>query len=180
MRIPAWRVALTGGAIIVLAVAGISLAAAAGAPSPKPAVDTTITTTTGTTSADTDLAFELAADIESNEQGGLANAGKLHRLLRLGRHLVHAEVTVTDKDGKLVHLQLDHGTVQSIGDGTLVISETGGGTETVSTGSGTKVHAGRKAGDLGDVMVGAEVFILSRVDGGTTLAKRVIVIPAGT
>lgn len=180
MRIPAWRIALTGGAIVVLAVAGIGFAAASGAPATKPTTTTTTAVTSDSDAVDGDLAFDLAADVASNDDVAVADAGRLRRILRLGRHLVHAEVTVTDKDGNLVHLQLDHGTVQSIGNGTLVIAETGGSTETVSTSDATKVHVGRKAGDLGDVTVGAEVFVQSRIDGGTTLAKRIIVIPAAS
>ena len=181
MRIPAWRVALTGGAIIVLAVAGIGFASASGIPSTKASTSANVGTTTSDTSAatDTDLGIDLASSVESNDKLGPADGAKLKKLLRLGRHLVHADVTVTDKDGNLVHLQLDHGTVQSIGGGSLVISEAGGGTETVSTSDATIVHLGRTKGDLGKVTVGAEVFVQSRIDGGTTLAKRIIVIPAG-
>jgi hypothetical protein len=85
---------------------------------------------------------------------------------------------VTDKDGQLVTLQLDHGTVQAIGAGTVTISEAGGGTETVSTDDATKVFLGKAAGKLSDVKVGAEVFVQSRIDGSTTLAKRLLVVPA--
>lgn len=180
MRIPAWRVALSGGAVTVLAVAGIGFAAAAGAPASQSTTGSAngATTTAVAVDTDTDLALELAADVESNDRLGVADAGKLRRMLRFGRHLVHAEVTVTDRDGNLVHLQLDHGTVQSIGGGTLVIVEAGGGTESVSTSDATIVRVGREKGDLGDVTVGAEVFVQSRVDGSTVLAKRIIVIPA--
>ena len=180
MRIPAWRLALTGGAIVVLAIAGLGFAAASGAPSSKATTALANAATTDGATTDADLDLELAANIEASDKLAPNEAGKLKRLLRLGRHLVHAEVTVTDKGGNLVHLQLDQGTVQSIGGGTLVIAEAGGGTETVTTSDATKVHVGRELGDLGDVTVGAEIFVQSRVDGDTVLAKRIIVIPAGT
>ena len=162
MRIPTWRLALTGAAIAILAVAGLGLAAASTAPA-------------------TPAANQAMAEATRNPGAG-AGAGERPgaRLLRAGRHLVHAELTVTDRDGNLVHVQLDHGTVQSIGNGTLTIAEAGGGTETVSTDAKTNVYLGRKDGTLGDVKVGAEVFVRSRVDGGTPLAKRIIVLPAGT
>jgi hypothetical protein len=193
MRIPTWRLALTGGAIAILAVAGIGFAAASSAPTaPAGAIGgsaATGTTNVATTDLATDvatdvadpgtgLALDFAAGVQANERLGPAAAGRLARIMRAGRHLVHAEITVTDRDGNLVHLQLDHGTVQSIGGGTLVIAEAGGGTETVSTGDATIVRVGRTKGDLGDVTVGAEVFVQSRVDGSTVLAKRIIVIPA--
>jgi hypothetical protein len=168
MRIPTWRLILTGGAVAILAVAGIGFVAAANAPSTPAAV---------VTAADPSAAPEASPRAGQGRLGLRAGAPGM-RLLRAGRHLVHAEVTVTDRDGKLVNLQFDHGTVQSIGGGTLVIAEAGGGTVTVSTDDATKVHVGRKAGALGDLKVGAEVFVQSRVDGGTTLAKRILVIPA--
>lgn len=165
MRIPTWRLLLTGGAITILALAEIGFVAAANSPV-APAADAV--------AADPSGAPAAAPGERLGPRAGLAGP----RLLRVGRHLVHAEVTVTDRDGKLVNLQFDHGTVQSIGSGTLVIAEAGGGTVTVSTDNATKVHLGRKAGALGDVKVGAEVFVQSRVDGGTTLAKRIVVVPA--
>lgn len=170
MRIPTWRLLLTGGAIAILAVAGLGLAAASSAPT-APATNL--------------AAAEATANPGATGGGRLGAAGPRDglrgaRVLRAGRHLVHAELTVTDRDGKLVQVQLDHGTVQSIGNGTLTIAEAGGGTETVSTDGNTNVYLGRKDGALGDVKVGAEVFVRSRVDGGTPLAKRIIVIPAGT
>ena len=177
MRIPAWRVAITSSAITILAVAGISFAAASNGATQNPAAGTVPIVASDTATTD-DLAIELAADVQSNDKLAPAAGPKLRRLLHLGRHLVHAEVAATDKDGNLVNLQLDHGTVQSIGDGTLVIAESGGGTETAATSDATKVHVGRAKGGLGDIKVGAEIFVQSRIDGGNVLAKRIIVIPA--
>jgi hypothetical protein len=181
MRPPALRFALTGGAVLVLVIAGMGVAAAAGAPSttatlPAAAADAD---QGDTAPLDADLALELAAN-ETSDERAARDGSKLRRLLRLGRHLVHAEVTVTDKDGNLVHLQLDHGTVQSIGGGTLVIAEAGGGTESVATNDATIVWLAREKVRLDAVKVGAEIFVQSRIDGGTVLAKRILVIPAGT
>lgn len=162
MRIPTWRLALTGGAISILAVAGLGFAAASNAPATPPANVTSAASTAAPSSS-----------VTAGAKGGARAA----RLLRIGRHLVHAEVTV-NRDGQLVNLQLDHGTVQSIGAGTLTIAEAGGSTVTVSTDDATKVHLGRTAGKLADVKVGAEVFVRSLVDGGTTLAKGILVVPA--
>jgi hypothetical protein len=165
MRIPTWRLLLTGGAITILALAGIGFVAAANSPV-APAADAVAADPTGAPAA--------APGERLGPRAGLAGP----RLLRAGRHLVHAEVTVTDRDGKLVNLHFDHGTVQSIGDGKITISEAGGGTETVSTDDATIVRIGRAKGGLGDLKVGAEVFVQSRVDGSTVLAKRIVVIPA--
>ena len=92
---------------------------------------------------------------------------------------MHAEITVVGRDDELIDLQLDHGTVQSIGGGSLTIAEQGGKTETVSTDDATIVHLGREDGTLADVTVGAEVFVHSRLDGGAVLAKQILVVPAG-
>ena len=170
MRIPNWRMALTGGAIVVLAAGGIGLAAAATTPSASTAeVVKTLSTQdpAGSTAPTRSLGRERLA----------AGAASAPRLLRLGRHLVHAEVTVTDKDGQLVDLWLDHGTVQSVGGGSLTLSESGGGTESVKTDDATIVHLGRTVGSLGDVKPGAEVFVQSRVVDGGALAKRILVLP---
>jgi hypothetical protein len=179
MRISAWRLALTGGVLTVLAVAGIGLATGANAP----ATPRANTLAAGETAAPGTSAGPNASTKPDRKNAG-AGLGKLRdglgggRLLRLGRHLVHAEVTVTGKDGKLVVIQLDHGTVQSVGGGSLTIAETGGATETVSTDDATIVYVGRKDGKLGDVKVGVELFVQSRIDGGKTLAKRILVVPA--
>ena len=170
MRIPTWRLVLTGGAITILAVAGIGLVAAATAPA-APAANTVAA----------DPTAAPATSSAPTKPGGELRDGKPGaRFLRIGRHLVHVEATLTDRDGQLVHIQLDHGTVQSIGGGSLVISEAGGGTETVTVDDKTIVYVGRDDGDLGDVRVGAEVFVQSRDDGGTVLAKRILVVPAAS
>ena len=179
MRIPAWRLALTGAVIAILAVVGIGLATGANAPT-APRTNTTAAeqtaapTTTSAPDASGNPARKNAAGLLGRLRDGLLG----RRLLKAGRHLVHAEVTVTDKDGKLVLLQLDHGTVQSVGGGSLTIAEAGGATETVSTDDATIVRVGRKAGALKDVTVGDEVFVQSRVDAGSPLAKRILIVPA--
>ena len=169
MRIPTWRLVLAGGAIAILAIAGIGLVAASGGTATAPHV--ALAAPTAGPDASPGAGDRLG---KPGLRAGLRGA----RLLAAGRHLVHADVTVTGRDGELIHLQFDHGTVQSIGGGTLTITEAGGGTETVSTDDATIVRAEREKGDLGDVKVGAEVFVQSRVDGGTTLAKRILVVPA--
>jgi hypothetical protein len=171
MHIPTWRLAMTGGALVIFAVIGIGLVAAASAPAtPAP----NIVLAGGTPGP--------AAPAETRQPGherfkdGHGAWGA--RLLRLGRHLVHAEATVTDKDGNLITLAFDHGTVKTFAGGTLTISEAGGGSETVTTDGATVVYVGRKDGKLEDVTGGDEVFVQSRVDGGTTLAKRILIVPA--
>ena len=168
MRIPTWRIALTSGAIVVLAIAGIGFAAASSTPA-TPAANVAAAAPSASPGG--------AGPSANGPFAGLRGKLRAAQLLRLGRHLVHVQATVTDKDGNLITITLDHGTVQSIGNGSLTIAETGGTTVTVSTDDATIVRLGRALGKLGDVHSGAEVFVQSRVNGGTTLAKRIIVVP---
>jgi hypothetical protein len=174
MRIPTWRLALTGGAILILAALGVGLVAASSAPPSTPAA--------AAAAAPSAAPGRQAAGPAGLRPGIAARVGQLLASRPLARHLVHATVTVTDKDGNLVTFQLDHGTVASIGPGSLVINETGRGTVTVSTDANTVVRlgAGAGAGTLGDLKVGDQVFVRSQLDGGTALAKRVLRVPAST
>lgn len=171
MRIPTWRLGLTGGAVVMLAAAGIGLAAAADAPSRAPAGIAEAAPTGGPGAA---VAPQL---VRAREQPG-ERAALGARLLRLGRHIVHVEATVTDRDGKLITIWLDHGTVQSVGSGSVTVSEAGGGSQTVKTDGATIVRLGKADATLADVTAGDEVIIRSRVDGGSALAKRILIIPA--
>ena len=165
MRIPTWRLVLTGGTVVVLAAAGLGFAAASSLPTSPAAIPAAAAPTAGP---------------DATAKPGGIRALRRARLLGVGRHLVTANVTVTDKNGELLTLQFDHGTVQSIGAGKITIAEAGGTTKTVSTDDATIVRLGRSLGKLADVKSGAEVFVQSRIDGGTTLAKRILVVPATT
>jgi hypothetical protein len=171
MRIPTWRLALTGGAIVILLAVGIGLVAASTA---TPAAETTAALPAGT----------AAPDVSPNPDrvGRAGLRALLGRDGRLGfaRRLVHATATFQDKDGNLVTVQLDHGTIQSIGSGSVTVAEAGGTTVTVSTDASTIVWIGREKGALGDLKVGDTIFVQSRIDGGTTLAKRILKVPAAT
>jgi hypothetical protein len=169
MSIPTWRLVLTGAAVVVLAAAGIGLVAAASTPAPLAPTVSAAPTAAPRSTAKPD-----------RQRNRLEHHGAFAaKLLRLGRHLVHVEATVTDRDGQLIVIWLDHGTVQAAGNGSVTISETGGGSQTVKTDDATIVRAGREIGTLADVTAGDEVFVQSRVDGGVALAKRIVIVPAG-
>jgi hypothetical protein len=172
MRIPTWRLALTGAALVVLAVAGIGFAAAAGTGGTQQAASVDAAPSTGTGTGTT----PAAAPRRPALGGGLEE--DLGRLGRLGGRLVHAEATVQDKDGNLIRINLDHGSITAIGSGSITISEAGSSTVVVKTDTDTKVHIGREAGTLDDLKVGDVIFVQSRVDGGTVLAKHILKKPA--
>ena len=174
MRIPTWRFLLIGGAVAVLAVGGIGLAAGAAAPA---------TPSVNLPAAEGTRAPDATRDPDRAGPDGPIARERLERArlrgghwLRLARHLVHAEVTVTSRDGELIVLAFDHGTVQAVDADSVTIAEAGGGTETVALDNETKVHVGRADGALDDLTVGDEVFVHSRVEGGS-LAKRILILP---
>jgi hypothetical protein len=166
MRIPTWRLALTGGAIVVLLVVGVGMVLGVSSPAASPG------------------GISAAAPAASPGTGATRDRPGLRRLLnRVGpaaRRFVDGMLNFTDKDGNLITIQLDHGTIASIGDGTLTISEAGGAQVSLSTDGQTVVRLGGGAGlgKLSDLKIGDEVFVQSRVDAGTTLAKHVLRVPA--
>jgi hypothetical protein len=169
MRIPTWRFVLTGGAIVLLLALGIGFVAASTGGAP--------TSNSAALPASTDGPSESGTP-DHHPGGGIRHFLENHAgHLGIGKHLVHVTATFTDKDGNLVTIQIDHGTVQLIGSGTLTIAEAGGTTVTVSTDTDTKVWVGRDAGKLTDLKSGDTVFVQSRVDG-STLAKRILEVPA--
>lgn len=173
MRLPSWRLALSAVAVVVLVVAGIGLALASDAPAPT---QSTTVNAVGTPAPGATARTDRPIGRDGKDRNGRSSWGP--RLLRIGRHLVHAEVTVTDKDGNLVTLWFDHGTVTTAGNGSLTVSEQGGGTKTISTDDATIVRVGRADGTLEDVTAGDEVFIQSRVVNGAPVAKRILIVVA--
>jgi hypothetical protein len=180
MRMQPWRLALTGGAIAVLATAGVGLALAGsaaatnddGVTGPQSTAATVSLERPGRGPADSRLG---PADETFRHQARGASFG--HRLAAAGRHLVHAEITVTDRDGNLVTHVLDRGTISSIGDGSLGIAEAGDGLVTVLTDETTVVRLGRAFGELADLEVGDEVLVHSRLEDGGIIAHHVVRLP---
>ncbi|HLX33616.1 MAG TPA: DUF5666 domain-containing protein [Candidatus Limnocylindrales bacterium] len=170
MHVPPWRIALTGVAIVILLALGIGFVAAStgGVLTPGPSAAPAASTGPNAGSGPNQPAVSGIRRWLANHAG---RAG-------FARRLVHVTLTVTDANGNLVTVQIDHGTVQSVGNGSLTIAEAGGGTVTVTTDSNTKVWIGRTTAALADLKSGETVFVQSRVDG-STLAKRILIVPAG-
>lgn len=169
MRIPAWRLALTGAAIVILAVVGVGFVVAASSPATGPSANA------------------AAAPASSPAAPGAANGrpGLRQLLARVGpaaKRLVNGTLNYVDKTGTLVTVQLDHGTISAIGDSSITIAEQGGRQITVSTDANTVVRLGGGAGlgKLSDLKAGDQVFVQSRVDGGSALAKHVLRVPGKT
>jgi hypothetical protein len=159
MSIPRWRLAIVAAALLLISAIGGGLAQAAPAPA----------TAHG------------AAAAGSGASSGARLAALRDRLGprelgRLRKHLVHGTVTVLDRDGKLITLQLDHGTISAIGDGSITIHEAGDTSVTVVTTSETRVRKGLRPSNLDALAVGNEVMVVSVLDGSTATARRIVVL----
>lgn len=183
MTIPPWRLALAAGALVVLGAIGGGLVQAA-ATSTALSADAAPPVATADDAAA--LLDSLAMTTDPASSSGAIPAQLLAlrdrfggRLPGLRQHLVHGTLTVLDGDGKLVTLQLDHGTVSAVGSGSITIAEAGGTSVSVATTAGTRVRKEKKPAMLADLKVGDEVVVRSTVDGGSATAKWVVVPPAG-
>ena len=93
------------------------------------------------------------------------------RRLAAGSRLVHGTVLVDlPALGGLTTIQVDHGTIKAVRPTSLSVSETGGTTATVSLGDETRVRKHAAKAKVGDLAVGDEVFVMSKVAGGATEA----------
>jgi hypothetical protein len=167
------RLAIVVGALLTLSTVGAGLAQAASDTqqgSVSATAPTMITASTDPTAAAPQLGGErLRALSDRLLERGLG---------RFGRHLVHATVTFLDRNGDLVTLQFDHGTVSAISDGSLTIAEAGGSSVTVATTDETRVRKGRQPAELTDLAVGDDIVVVSTLDSGAATARRIVMLPA--
>ena len=145
-------VLLGGGLTAILLIGGASLTRdARGATDPArqvaPAADVVL-----------DAAASSAADRDKGKQ-------RLGFRQRLGRHVIHAVLTV-ERQGELLTYQIDRGKIASIGDGKLTIAEAGGSSVTVATNDQTRVRRDGKKSDLTALKAGDEVYVISRAESG--------------
>lgn len=157
MKIPGWRIALTGAALAVLTVVGIGLAQAA--------------PPTASVAAPSTAAAEAVAPAASGAPSDEAR-------LRPFRRLVHGTITFDHPDEGLITVQLDGGTISAVDADSITIAEAGGASVTVAIDDETRVRIARKRSAVTDLKAGQTVRVVSRVaDGGTVTAKRIVVLP---
>jgi hypothetical protein len=192
MTISIRRAAATAVAATLLGITAIGLAQAAGpagapASAPIDAVQAAGPATTTAAAAggadltlagdiDTILAADQAAPAAAAVGGRGPAAGPLRRLAA-ARRVVHATVVLDLKTG-LTTIQVDHGTISSVGATSLTVAETGGGKPGVTLGSDTRVRRNGAKAAIGDLKVGDEVFVLSKVEADGTVAY-LVVVPKG-
>ena len=181
MTIPRSRVALAVGGLVVLGAIGVSLVPAAAMPATVPTAP--VDDATAVSNADGALLEALAVTGDPTSSGTTVGAQSLSlrdRIANVRGHLVHATVTVLDRDGALATYQLDHGTVSAVGGTSITIAEAGGSSVTVATSSETRVRKAAWPSTLADVKVGDQVVARSEVAAGSATATLVLVVPAAS
>lgn len=164
MRVPSWRVAVAGGALVILGIAGAGVAQAAlsgGAAVPLP----TGTAVQGGATANLTAATLAAQDVAIRRIAGI----------RFARNLVHAVVTVNRPSTGLLTVQIDHGTISAIGTGSMTISEAGATSVTVTTTTTTRVRVDGAKSSLSALKTGDEVYVASRLSASTATAALIVV-----
>lgn len=163
MQVPRWRIALTGGAIVVLGFAGFSLVQAG-----APAIPVTASP-----------AADASAAPAASPRAAAAAVGVERRALRALRRIVHGTVTIDHPKQGLITVQLDGGTISAVDANSMMIAEKGGGAPVkVALTADTRVRKNGAKATIGDLKVGDEVHVASRVVAGTATARLVIVPPA--
>ena len=191
MTISIRRTLLTAGAVLLLGLAAIGLvqaASSAGATPTTPLAQTPVAAAPATTTvaaadaADVALATQLDAILAADQTAaGRPSAGRDKtgapglRRLRLGKHLVHATIVLDLPEKGLTTIQVDHGTISTVGATSLTIAEAGGTSATVTLGDETRVRRNGEKAKVADLKNGDEVFVLSKVESGGTVAYLVVV-----
>jgi hypothetical protein len=180
MRIPRWRLALTGAAMVVLLAlaAGLALGrpARSAIPAGDPAPVGTEAARVGNDSApsvDGGWLEALAAVAKPTDRGADAGLAHLGRFFRHARHLVHAEATLDLPEVGLTTFALDHGVLTAIDGGSLTLRASDGSTASVATNADTKVRKERQKVGLADLALGAEAYVLSVKEDGLFVARHV-------
>ncbi len=178
MTISIRRTALTVGLVLLVGLLAVGLAqAASSGGSPAAPAAGANAQAAGDASIASELDAILAADPVSPAPQAARNrlaAGPLRRLAA-ARRLVHATVVLDLPKAGLTTVQIDHGTIASVGATSLTIAETGGGSPTVTLGTETRVRRNGAKAAIGDLKTGDEVFVMSKVASGGTVAYLVVV-----
>ncbi|HEX5825170.1 MAG TPA: hypothetical protein VFY18_11985 [Candidatus Limnocylindrales bacterium] len=191
MTISIRKAVLTAGAVALLGLAAIGLVQAASSAGGAPArplaaaavaavPDTNTAATTG--GADVALTGELDA-ILAADQTAAGRAGgpradadaRILRRLRIARTLVHATIVLDLPKAGLTTVQVDHGTISTVGATTLTVGEKDGTKATVTLGDETRVRRNGVKAKIADLKTGDEVFVMSKIESGGTVAYLVIV-----
>jgi hypothetical protein len=104
----------------------------------------------------------------------VAKAAKAGAVERLARHIVHGTVVIRRADGTLQTLQIDRGTIATVGGGTITVAEPGG-SQTVATDAQTRVRKHGAKSSVTALAVGDKVLVVSDLTTGSAVADLVVV-----
>jgi len=180
MTISFRRTAMTVGLLFLVGLLAVGLARAASSGG-EPAVPAAAGADMLSVVTDASIASELDATFAADQTSAAplagrdrAAAGPLRRLAA-ARRLVHATAVVDLPTAGLTTIQIDHGTIASVGATSLTIAEKGGGSPAVTLATETRVRRNGAKAAIGDLKPGDEVFVLSKVESGGTVAYLVVV-----
>jgi len=191
MTISMRRSVLRAGAVLLLGLAAIGFVQAvsadgtpagplANAPVANAPVANAPVVGTGATTDDA-LASELDAILAADQTAAQPAASApdaapgILRRLRIGRRLVHGTIVVDLPKAGLTTVQVDHGTISAVGATSLTISEAGSTSITVTLDDKTRVRRNGAKAAIADLKTGDQVFVMSKVQSGGTIASVVIV-----
>jgi len=189
MTISIRRTAMTVGLLLLvglLAVGLVQAASSSGGALPAPAAGANASTAAAAganaqTADDASIANELDAILAADQASPAPQAARIRlaagplRRLAAARRLVHATVVLDLPKAGLTTIQIDHGTIASVGTTSLTIAEAGGGSPTVTLRTETRVRRNGAKAAIGDLKTGDEVFVMSKVGSGGTVAYLVVV-----
>jgi hypothetical protein len=163
MAISRRRLALGGGALVLLSALGVGFVQAnsVGPSSVPAAVDAAVTAPAPATTAD-----EADALLAAPRQRGR-------------RLVVHGTLTIDSPKDGIITVQIDGGTIAALDANSVTIAEKGGASVTIAIDDKTRVRRDRKRATVAELKIGETVRVVSRVAaGGAATAKAIIVVPA--
>lgn len=161
MATPRRRLALGGGALVILSAVGVGFVQAS--------------------SVGADSVYAAANNAFAPPATATDGTDVFSAALRLrGRGLiVHGTLTIDSPKDGLITVQVDGGTIAAVDAHSITIAEKGGASVTVAIDNDTRVRRDRKRATAADLKVGDTVRVVSRVaGGGAATANTIVVAPA--
>ena len=180
------RITVTAAAVLLLGLAAVGLVEAGvaiGSNAPR-SVPVGASSSSDDPALAADVDALLAADQTTTPTANAPSKARINaavaglRRLAAARRLVHATVVVDlPNRGGLTTIQLDHGTISAVSATSLTVKEAGDATASVTLGDQTRVRRNAAKAAVADLKVGDEVFVMSKVEAGGTVAY-LVVVPA--
>jgi hypothetical protein len=185
-NIARWRIALVASCLVVLGAVGVGLVFANDPSGAAPVAGSPAGTSPASGGDRLGAPGQGVLGLGDPGAGpaggpGAARPDAQPRLPERGRRLqriVHVEATLDLPAKGIVTMAVDHGTISALGNGSIGVLEKDGQTVTLKTTDETKVRKAGEPATLGDLKVGDEVVVMSRLEDGSFEAYRIVVPPA--